>query len=230
LHGDLFSSKHVVVRTKLTHRAGSRVFVENSSEKLIDNISSSSLVLLHSVVFEALSSGVIGSRSVLSFEASNIFQFADLFLHSSELFFVIVDLLVFLVDSISEFEEHFVLLVDPVLKSGVLSLDSVEEASMFLQKLSLVFTLDDRGIDFSFEHHQLTLVLTALLVHFDEDLALADDVIVDNDFLVHFLSHIHKLVLCVLYSLGELFVSHVGSIHALKFLLELMAFLDNGVV
>lgn len=120
--------------------------------------------------------------------------------------------------------------MDHVLEVGVLSLDSVEEASMFLQELSLVFTFDDRGIDLSFEHHQLTLVLTALLVDGNEDLALADDIIVDYDFLVHLLSHIHKLVLGVFDSLGELTVSHVGSIHALKFLLEFIAFLDDGVV
>lgn len=72
-------------------------------------------------------------------------------------------------------------------------------------KLSLVFSFDNGGIDFLLENHLLVFVLTALGVGIDKDLNVGDNVIVDDDFLIHFYSHMAELFFGMIDSFGELF-------------------------
>lgn len=74
----------------------------------------------------------------------------------------------------------------------VLILVLIQLELLLFNELLLSDNLHNGRVNLGFEHHHLVLVLTALLVNGNEDLGLADDVIVADDLLVHLNSHLHE--------------------------------------
>jgi len=98
---DFLGSEHVEALSKLADGEGAAGLVNNLSEELIDDISLGSLV---SRLFRDVHLHVLGfvSISVLGLLASHLFEPSDLLLLSGELLLVLLDLLVLLVDVVSE--------------------------------------------------------------------------------------------------------------------------------
>ena len=117
---------------------------------------------------------------------SLVLKFGDLFFLFIESVGKVFDLLILIIDLISEFEQVLVVLGDLTLELFVLLLGLVKLLLEFTNELSLVLYFDNRSVDFGLEHHLLLLVIKALSVNFNENLALGDNVVVANNFLVHF--------------------------------------------
>lgn len=161
---------------------------------------------------------------------SLLLKFGDLFFLFIESVAEVFDLLILIIDLISEFEQVLVVLGDLALELFVLLLGLVKLLLEFTNELSLVLYFDNRSVDFGLEHHLLLLVIKALSVNFNENLALGDNVVVANNFLVHFNSHFFKLILGILNSSLELTLFHVRCGHGFELLLEVLNFLHDSVV
>lgn len=222
-------SEHVEALSKLADGEGAASLVNNLSEELIDDISLGSLVKLLSLYGHLHVLGFVSS-SVLGLHTSHLFEASDLLLLSGELLLVFLDLLVLLVDVVSELEEVVVLLLNFCLELFVLPLDLVKLGLLLSNELLLVLNFHNRCVNLSLEHHLFVLVLAGLLVNGDEDLGLADDVIVADDLFVHLHSHSDEFVLGVVDYGLEFFFVHSSDGEGLKFLLELGDFLEDGGV